>query len=150
MLALLLLSGFIITSGLSYQVATSSIGKHIVDESLPLTSNNIYSEIQNDLFKPIFISSLMAQNTFVRDWELNGDDGPENIIKYLTEIQSKYNTITSYFASDKNLNYYHPNGIIGKISKDSPVDSWFFSLKNTPKSQMYDIAIDYDTSNANK
>ncbi|WP_426357899.1 hypothetical protein ACPUVO_15820 [Pseudocolwellia sp. HL-MZ19] len=43
-----LLSGFLVTSWLSYQVASSSIGKHISDESLPLTSDNIYSEIQND------------------------------------------------------------------------------------------------------
>ena len=150
LLALLLLSGFIITSWLSYQVASSSLGKHIVDESLPLTSDNIYSEIQNDLFKPIFISSLMAQNTFVRDWELNGKDGPTKVIKYLNEIQIKYDLLTSYFASDKSLSYYHPNGDIEQMSKDNPVDSWYFSLKNTPESQMYEIAIDFDVSNANK
>ncbi|WP_426357900.1 sensor domain-containing diguanylate cyclase [Pseudocolwellia sp. HL-MZ19] len=92
----------------------------------------------------------MAQNTFVRDWELKGKDGPGGIIKYLNEIQIKYKMITSYFTSDKNLNYYHPNGVIEKISKENKADSWYFSLKNTPESQMYEIAIDYDTSNANK
>jgi len=146
LLAVLLLSGFLVTSWLSYQVATNSIEKHISNDSLPLTSDNIYSEIQNDLFKPIFISSLMAQDTFVRDWKLGGETNPKQVIKYLKEIQKKYNTLTSYFISDASKNYYHPNGMLKKVSEEDPLDDWYFSFKNTPLSTEYEINIDYDTA----
>ena len=149
LLTILLLSGFLVTSWLSYQVASSSIEKHISNDSLPLTSDNIYSEIQNDLFKPIFISSLMAQDTFVRDWKLNGESNPEKVSKYLKEIQLKYNTITSYFISDASKNYYHPSGTIKTISIDDPIGDWYFSFKNTPSTQDYEINIDRDTANPN-
>ena len=147
LLALLLLSGFMVTSWLSYQVAISSLEKQISNDTLPLTGDNIYSEIQQDLFKPIFISSLMAQDTFVRDWKLNGEANPEKVVKYLKEIKQKYHTLTSYFVSDASHNYYHPKGTLKKVSPADPQDNWYFAFKNTPKEQHYEINIDQDTAN---
>lgn len=37
-----------------------AIRESIVASELPLTSDNIYSEIQKDLIRPIFVSSMMA------------------------------------------------------------------------------------------
>ena len=150
LLAILLLSGFFVTSWLSYQAAHSSIEAQISKDSLPLTSNNIYSEIQHDLFKPIFISSLMAQDTFVRDWKLNGENDPQQVIKYLKEIQTKYNTVTSYFVSNASHNYYHPNGKLKVVTRDDPLDRWYFSFRNTPSQQTYEINIDHDTAKPSK
>lgn len=147
LLAVLLLSGFLITSWLSYRVAHNSMTEQIEKDSLPLTSDNIYSEIQNDLFKPLFISSLMAQDTFVRDWKMNGEHKPENLVKYLKEIQKKYNTITSYFVSNASLNYYHSSGILKQVSKTDPQDAWYFRIMNSPKEQLYEVNIDTDTAN---
>ncbi|MCK9564125.1 MAG: hypothetical protein M0R02_15535, partial [Bacteroidales bacterium] len=69
-LAVLLAVGFMVTTLVSYFVAKDSLERHIADEMLPLTSDNIYSEIQRDLLRPLLISSLMASDTFVRDWAL--------------------------------------------------------------------------------
>ncbi|NQZ80562.1 MAG: diguanylate cyclase [Colwellia sp.] len=146
LLAILLLSGFLTTSWLSYRVAHDSIEAKITNDALPLTTDNIYSEIQHDLFKPVFISSLMAQDTFVRDWKLNGENNPEKLIKYLKEIQKKYHTITSYFISDATRNYYHPNGIIKKISTEDSQDQWYFHVKNLPESVDYEVNVDNDTA----
>ena len=66
-------AGFIVTSLASYFVARASIRRNIVDNDLPLTSDNIYSEIQKDLVRPTFISSMMARDTFLRDWVLSGE-----------------------------------------------------------------------------
>lgn len=147
LLALLLLAGFLITSWLSYRVAHQSIETQIANDSLPLTSDTIYSEIQHDLFKPIFISSLMAQDTFVRDWKLNGENNPEQLTKYLKEIQIKYNTVTSYFISDATLTYYHADGILKEINKNNPADHWYFNAKNLPEPQEYEVNIDYNAAN---
>lgn len=147
-LAALLVMGFLATTLISYYVARDSLARHISDEMLPLTSDNIYSEIQRDLLRPILISSLMANDTFVRDWALSGEQGSEQISNYLREIQKKYGTITAFFISDKTLNYYHPDGIIKVLDKQNPEDGWYFPLRNHPGD--YDINVDEDTADRSR
>ena len=72
-ITLLLVAGFLATSLASYYVSRSSLREQIIRTELPLTSDTIYSEIQRDLLSPIFISSLMANDTFVRDWVTKGE-----------------------------------------------------------------------------
>ncbi len=100
-LVTLIIFGFFVTSLVSYKVAHDTLEEQINKDSLPLTSDNIYSEIQQDLIRPIFISSLMAQDTFVREWTLAGEQDPERIIRYLREIQRQYQTISSFYISDR-------------------------------------------------
>ncbi|MEQ8284578.1 sensor domain-containing diguanylate cyclase [Thalassospira sp.] len=142
-LCILLAVGFLTTSFVSFYVARDSLEEQISETTLPLTSDNIYSEIQRDLLQPIFISSLMAHDTFVRDWALAGENDQQQIIKYLSEIQSRYDTITSYFISEKTRNYYHPSGVIKQISEDDTADNWYFRARDDKKS--YEINIDHDT-----
>lgn len=59
--------GFFLTSFASYWVSLNSMWKQVPLNDLPLTSDNIFSEIQRDILSPVFISSLMASDTFVRD-----------------------------------------------------------------------------------
>jgi hypothetical protein len=66
--SVLLVSGFLVTSLASYYVSRYELHSHLIEDELPLTSDNIYSEIQRDLMRPVFISSLMANDTFLRDW----------------------------------------------------------------------------------
>lgn len=60
--SVLLVFGFALTNINNYRVSLRSLRKNIVEHSLPLTRDNIYSEIQADLMRPIFISSLMAND----------------------------------------------------------------------------------------
>lgn len=145
-LSVLLISGFLATSLISYQVAHRSISQQISESALPLTSDNIYSEIQQDLLRPIFISSLMAQDTFVRDWVLKGEDNPEALLRYLNEIQQRYNTITSFFVSASTLRYYHPSGVLKNISAQDPDDEWYFRARALPADEHFEINIDTDTA----
>ena len=66
---------------------------------LPLTSDNIYSEIERDLLRPVLISSLMASDTFLQGWSSSGELESERIRIYLREIQQEYGTITAFFVS---------------------------------------------------
>jgi diguanylate cyclase (GGDEF)-like protein len=139
----LLAVGFLTTSFVSFYVARESLEEQISETTLPLTSDNIYSEIQRDLLQPIFISSLMAQDTFVRDWAISGEEDPDQVIKYLSAIQSRYDTITAYYISDQTRNYYHPTGIIKQVKEEDPADSWYFKARDAKKD--YEINIDQDT-----
>ncbi|WP_033070046.1 sensor domain-containing diguanylate cyclase [Thalassospira australica] len=142
-LCVLLAVGFLTTSFVSFYVARDSLEEQISESTLPLTSDNIYSEIQRDLLRPIFISSLMAHDTFFRDWVLSGEQNGEQITKYLAEIQSRYDTITSYFISEKTRNYYHQTGVIKQIDENDPADEWYFRARDGK--QPYEINIDHDT-----
>ena len=69
------------------------------------------------MIRPIFISSVMAKDTFLRDWVLGGERDVDKIVRYLAEIQNEYNAISAFFVSEKTHNYYHPKGIVQVISE---------------------------------
>lgn len=144
----LMLAGFIATSLIGYFVARQSTIDQLQEQMLPLTSDNIYSEIQRDLLQPVLISSLMANDTFVIDWAINGEQSPQSISDYLHQIQNKYNTITAFFVSEETGNYYHPNGIIKQVSETDPADAWYFEVRKIEDD--YAINIDWDTADPNR
>ena len=149
-LSILLLSAFTLTSGISYQVAQNSLRQQIENNALPLTSDNIYSEIQQDLFRPKFISSLMAQDTFVREWTLNKERDPEKLIRYLRAIQDRYDTVTSFFVSEASRNYYHASGVLKQIADLASQDAWYFRVRSLPDNEQYEINVDTDTADRSK
>jgi signal transduction histidine kinase len=144
-ICLILLIGFLTNSISSYLVSRSNVRKTIIESSLPLTSDNVYSEIQRDLLKPIFISSLMANDTFLRDWVIDNENDPSQIAKYLSEIKNQYSTVSSFFVSEKTRTYYHANGILKKISEHEARDGWYFRIRNMP--EPYEINVDIDMAN---
>ncbi len=147
-ITLLTLAGFIGTSLISYFVAVKAVSNQITDSALPLTSDNIYSEIQRDLMRPVFISSLMAHDTFVRDWTIAGEQDEQSLVRYLAEIQKKYETVTAFYVSDNTRQYYHSSGVLRTIEKGPVINDWYFRVKNMPEE--YEINIDHDTANPNR
>lgn len=141
----LLVTGFLVTSLISYFVSRESLRSEIADNTLPLTSDNIYSEIQRDLLRPVFIANLMASDTFLRDWVLQGEQDETKIRKFLKEIQTRYNTFTSFFVSDRTRIYYHADGILKKVSPTEKRDRWYFRVKQMRAD--YELNIDPDMAN---
>jgi len=143
--SVLLITGFLVTSLAAYFASRASLRTEIADNSLPLTGDNIYSEIQRDLLRPVFISNLMAADTFLRDWLLEGEQDETQVRKYLKEIQTRYDTVTSFFVSDRTGIYYHGDGILKKVSPDEPRDRWYYRVKNMQAD--YELNIDPDMAN---
>lgn len=73
LVSVILSAGFFATTLFGYLVSKEAIHSAIVGQDLPLTSSNIYSEIQKDLVRPVLISSTMANDTFLRDWVVQGE-----------------------------------------------------------------------------
>lgn len=144
-ITILLIIGFLLTSLASYFISIASLRDQITYSELPLTSDNIYSEIQRDLLQPLFISSLMASDTFLRDWVINEEQNHDAIIRYLNEIQTTYNTFTAFFISDTTYNYYHPDGLVKRISPDEERDTWYFRVRAMKED--YEINLDLDKEN---
>lgn len=139
-ISLILITGFLTTNVISYQVSKRSLRQALIDNELPLTSNNIYSEIQHDLLQPVFVASLMANDTFVKDWLLDGEKDLEKVTRYLGEIRKEYGVFTSFLISEKTRNYYHFSGLTQVVSEEDPRDTWYFRTKDmaTP----YELNVD--------
>ena len=139
---ILLLLGFFTTSYFSYKIAVDLTKNELKYKSLPLSSDNIYSEIQRDLLKPNLISSLMSQDTFMINWIKNGEKDINEITSYLNAIKQKYQTSSSFLVSDKTKNYYYPDGILKKVSPSQERDIWFYRVKNVVEDYESNIDID--------
>lgn len=112
-----LIIGFLATSLVAYWVSIKSIRENIGQQALPLTGDTIYSEIQRDMLRPVFISSLMAHDTFVRDWLIGGEKHPQRMARYLNEIKQKYGVVTSFMVSENSRRYYYADGILKKVKE---------------------------------
>ena len=143
----LLAIGFLATSLTSYYVSKREIHDSIVDRELPLTSDTVYSEIQKDLVRPIFISSMMASDTFLRDWVIHGERDVPQVTKYLNEVMTRYGAFTSFFVSDASAIYYHASGKLRKVSADDPLDAWYYRVRTM--TEPYEINVDPDQANRN-
>ena len=146
-LGTILVSGFIGVNYANYLVSSNSIRSALINNELPLTSNNIYSEIQASLLRPIYISSLMANDTFLKEWVVEGEQDMERITRYLTEIQSKYQAASAFLVSANTLRYYHTGGILKSVSPNVPKDDWFFSMESHDKN--YRVDVDANEANRN-
>ena len=144
-LSLILITGFCAILLTGYVVSRETLQRGITEQTLPITGDNIYSEIQRDILRPVFVSSQMAHDTFVRDWMLDGEQDSSVIIKYLKEIQQQNRAISSFLVSDLTQQYYHADGTLKTISSTEVRDRWFYRVKDlkTP----YETNVDLDLAN---
>lgn len=145
LVTLFLALGFLGTTIISYQVSRNAIRDSILTQELPLTSDNVYSEILKDLVRPVFVASMMANDTFLRDWTLDGERDREQLTRYLREVMGKYGAFTSFFISEKSRNYYHPTGILKQVSELENRDAWYYRVRAMP--EPYEINVDADMAN---
>lgn len=137
---LLLAVSFLATNLIHYQVMRASLKQAAVERELPLTGDTIYSAIQADLVRPIFVASLMASDTFLRDWALEGEKDPERVRRYLDEIRDKYGLFTAFFVSERTRRYYHFSGVSKTVSEKEPRDAWYFRVREMAPD--YEINVD--------
>ena len=146
-LSIVLVVAFVSTNLVSYLVSRNSFRATSLDETLPLINHNIYSEIQRDILKPIHVSSLMCNDTFLKDWVLNGERDVPKVVKYLNEIRARYGFFTAFFVSDKTGLYYTYKGILKKIDKKDPHDVWYYTFKKM--NLALDLEVDTDQAHRN-
>ncbi|MEW6165736.1 MAG: sensor domain-containing diguanylate cyclase [Pseudomonadota bacterium] len=145
-LTFLLVAGFMATSLIGYHVSRQAIRDAIIDQDLPLTASNIYSEIQKDLVRPVLVSSTMAHDTFVRDWVLRGENTVEEMARFLKEVKLRHGAFSSFFVSEKTGRYYTADGILKRVSSFEPRDAWYYRVRGL--SEDYEINVDPDLANA--
>jgi len=146
-LAVLLSFGFIGGGAINYYITKASIHREIVQNDLPLTMNNIYSDLTSELTRPILVASSMAADTFVKDWVMDGEQDERRMQKYLQEIKEKYDFFSTFFISAHSLRYYHFKGVHKVISPADSHDVWFYRFISSGKE--YDLDVDTDEASRN-
>ncbi|HEY1720180.1 MAG TPA: sensor domain-containing diguanylate cyclase [Magnetospirillaceae bacterium] len=144
--AALLAIGFVTTAMLSFSVSRDALRESITQSELPLTSDTIYSEIRRDLITPILVSSLMANDTFVRDWILGGEKDVNQIAKYLTSIKERYGTTSASLTTEATHTYYYPGGVLKNVDMRNWRDAWYFRVRQMKED--YEINVDFDLANS--
>ncbi|WP_415396938.1 diguanylate cyclase [Sulfurimonas sp. CS5] len=143
----LLLMLSVIISTANYMVSLKSTQIHLKTQSLPLSIDNIYTEIQKHLIEPYLVSSMMAHDTFLKDWLLHDEKSTHKIAKYLDSIKNKYEMLTAFLVSQKSKKYYTHNGFLEEIKKENPTNKWYFEFKDIPKS--HEINLDFNENFTN-
>ena len=133
-------------SVLNYTVSLKAAHKQLKEHSLPLSLDNIYTEIQKNIVEPYLVSSMMANDTFVQDWIIN-EESNNKIIKYLETIKNKYGLFSTFLVSNKTGNYYTQNGFIEVIKKDNPINKWYFDFKE--QQEQHQINLDFNDHMSN-
>lgn len=118
-----MLLGFLAVSLLTYRTSKQLIHEAIIINELPITSDGINSRIQANLLESIEISSMMASNTFLKDWVTNGEKDEASIKQYLIETKRQSHALSSYFFSEKTRNYYSSDAKTKKVIENTEADS---------------------------
>ena len=145
-LSIVLVLAFVFNSLISYMVSKDLFRNSSLVETLPLISNNILTDIQNDLMMPIHVSSLMANDTLLKDWALGGEKDMVQVTRYLKEIKEKYDFFSSFFVSGTTGRYYYYKGVLKIMSPTDPHDDWYYSFKKDNKSFRLDVDTDEATN----
>ena len=146
-LTTILLFSFVGVSFLNYKITRASIHEEIMRNDLPLTMDNIYSELTSELTRPLLVSSSMASDTFLKDWALEGEVESGKIIRYLEEIKEKYGFFTAFFVSATTKVYYRFSGIHKNVSPEDAHDVWYFDFLDSSKEYSFDVDSDEAAGN---
>ncbi len=143
--AAVLVVGFAATAILSFSVSRDALRESITVNELPLTSDTIYSEIEKDLISPTLVASMMADDTFLRDWILGGEKDMGQVQKYLQTIRERYGAVSAFLVSEPTHKYYYPDGILKTVAIDQWRDAWYFRVRDM--AAPYEINVDFDLAN---
>ena len=146
--SLLIIVGFLVTASVSFYLSRQSALNTLVEHELPLTSDNIYAEVQRDLIKPRTVSSFMGNDTFLKDWILGGEQDIAAVTRYLKEVKQKYGAFTAFMVSDLTRNYYHAEGILKQVSEQDSRDDWYFRVRQMASDN--ELNLDPDMANGDE
>ena len=132
---------------INYIMSLNNAEKQLRNQSLPLSVDNIYTDIQKHVVEPYLISSMMANDTFVKDWLINDEEDSLKIKQYLNSVKNKYEMFSTFLVSEKSKNYYTQNGLVEKISKNNTHNMWYYNFRDGQKS--HEINLDFNENLTN-
>ncbi|HQN28458.1 MAG TPA: cache domain-containing protein, partial [Mesotoga sp.] len=144
--ALIIAAGFVAAFIINFNSYRAIIKQDIYNITR-LVSTNVFSEIQNLLVKPVYVSLTMANDSFVKKWlEEEHEEDRTRISNYLSGIKDKYSYSSAFLISASTLNYYNVEGLFKTVSRKDPHDDWYYSFVD----ENSEFRLDIDTDQANR
>ncbi|PLY10316.1 MAG: GGDEF domain-containing protein [Arcobacter sp.] len=138
----LLITFSIGSSVLNYMKSLNETQEELKERSLPLSIDNIYTEVQRNLIEPTLVSSMMANDTFLKDWIIHDESKTNKIARYLESIKNRHNVFSTFLVSQKTGNYYTSKGLLEKIKEENPNNEWYFKFRDIQDN--YEINLDFN------
>lgn len=149
---MVILAGFAWTI---YQDTTSyyKLVKEQLVSVVRLASTNAYTEIEDDLTRPLLVSRTMANDTFLIEWALEEDaqgatpSQLQRLTAYLNQYHKEYSYNTIFFVSDKSQHYYFQDGVHKIISPADDHDQWYYSFLESGNTMHMELDTDESKGN---
>jgi diguanylate cyclase (GGDEF)-like protein len=138
----IILIGFGGSSVLAFFAARDAIRASIEGEALPAAAESVYSRLETDLVKPVFVSSMMANDSFLQEWSARGESDLPALKRYLGQIKARYGAFTAFFVSERTGSYYYDGGILKKVKPSEPRDAWYYRVQTMANA--YELNVDPD------
>ncbi len=135
---------FLLSSLFFYYSMKEGLKREILSSSLPLLSENIYSDIQHRLSLPLNVSSSMSRDTFLTNWVLDGEKDIDEVTLYLRHLKDKYGFFSTFFVSESTGRYYYFDGVLKEVSPDDSHDVWYYAFVDSGRP----VDLDVDTDEA--
>lgn len=127
-ITIILALAFLGLSTANYLLTKESVRREIILNDLPLTRDNIYSELTGELMRPILVASSMSTDTFLKDWAKGGEKDTTKITRYLQGIRKRYGFFSTFFVSAETGKYYHFKGLHKTITREDDHDDWYYTF----------------------
>ena len=138
-MAVILLSSVIASSFINFKLSRDAIRAELMNSSLPLTRDNIYSELHGKLMNPIVVASSMANDTFLHEWAMGGETNATRVVLYLDQIKQRYRLFSTFFVSSRTGRYYYYDGILKTLSTKDDHDQWYYNFINSGGEYVLDV-----------
>lgn len=135
-------------SFINYKVSLETTQKQLKTQALPLSLDNIYTEIQKHIIQPYLISSMMANDIFVKSWLLEGEENTEKITSYLNTIKTKYSMFSTFLLSQKSKKYYSNKGLLEVIDETKPSNAWYYNFIKTNNEHEINLDMNKNLTNS--
>lgn len=146
--AVLMLAGLSGLALVNYLRARDLMRRQITGTILPLVSQTIDHGLEHELLQPVLAASLMARNNLLVQQLQAGEADPVALKAYLRSIQERLGATTAFLVSNRTLRYYHPTGVLKRLSPDDPQDRWYFRFRDSGLPD--EINIDRDTADLSR
>lgn len=131
LLALLIGLGFLATTLSSYYTSRAALRENIISTELPLVSNAVYSEVRNDLVRPVQVARALSSDVFLHDWIDRGEQDPQLLSRFLGNIREQNHTTSAFFVSQRTQTYYDQNGVFEQMDPGHKTSAWFYQFRDS-------------------
>jgi methyl-accepting chemotaxis protein len=145
---LILSIGILLTITISAStLVNNALMRHMVDEQLdtqelPTALSDVRNGIRTELGTAITLASALADNTYMQQWLVNGENEGEAslITAQLKHTVDTSQATTAFVVSKNSGNYYLEKGLLKTLAPNNERDAWFYNFLNSQQPFALDVA----------